>query len=555
VFEQGIAAVPSQDRIYRYYKLIGETYFATRQYKKASGYLLAFLDNNQVKPATKEEVMLLLTKSNFAEEAIKNPVEFNPELVVKEVNRFPVQYFPVLTADESQLIYTARRAIKPGFDEDIYIARKDSLGNWMKSKLISPNISRQGINEGACSISADGRVLVFTICKDRRGLGSCDLYISRKVGENWSYPKNLKAPVNSAKWESQPALSADGRTLYFVSDREGGVGKLDIWKTSEDDEGNWSEPQNLGEKVNTPYDDITPFIHANGKTMYFSSEGHPGFGGFDLFSATKNDSVWLKPKNLGYPINDLQDQISLFVTPDGSKGFFSKEEEIKFSYKSEIYQFTLPEENRVKVKSIYLTGKVTDKETGDYLGARIEIFNQESTEEVFEIKSDSVNGSYLIILNEGGKYGMYVSKEGYLYKELDFDLKESAKSLSYDTVNVKLSKVKVGTKTTLKNIFFDFDKYELKAGSIPELLVFIGFLKNNPTLKVEIQGHTDNNGKENYNQVLSENRAKAVYDFLVDKGINAERLLYSGKGSMQPIADNDTEDGRRQNRRIEFIIR
>ena len=555
-FEQGIAATPTQEIIYKYYGLVGETYFAAKEYRKATGYLSAYLEKNeQIKPDLINKYSLLLTNSKFAEEAIKNPVEFDPEIVSKAVNRFPVQYFPVLTADENQMIYTARKAIKPGFDEDIYIARKDSLNNWQKSKLISPNISRQGINEGACTISADGRMLVFTICRDRRGLGSCDLYISKKVGDNWSYPKNMNAPVNSPKWESQPALSADGRTLYFVSDRAGGEGKLDIWKSTVDDEGIWSKPVNLGKTVNTPYDDITPFIHANGKNLYFSSNGHPGFGGHDLFQTSKLDSGWSKPVNMGYPINDMDDQISLFVTPDGLTGYFSHEEEENFEYSSEIYKFKVPESDRVKVKSIYLSGKVSDKETKKYLGAQIEIFNQESSEEVFKVQSDSVNGGYLVVLNEGGKYGMYVSRKGYLFKELDFDLKKSDKQLSYDTLDIELEKVKSGTKKILKNIFFDFDKYELKESSIPELEVFVDFMKRNKTISVEIQGHTDNNGTEDYNQQLSENRAKAVYLFLISKGISKTRLLYSGKGSSKPVSDNNSEDGRRQNRRIEFIIR
>ncbi|MEL6559722.1 MAG: OmpA family protein [Bacteroidota bacterium] len=555
-FEQGIAATPTQDKVYKFYGLVGETYFAAKEYKKARGYLNAYLENNkQIKPDTESKYSLLLIHSKFAEEAIKNPVEFDPEIVSKSVNRFPVQYFPVLTADESQMIYTARKAIKPGFDEDIYIARKDSLNNWQRSKLISPNISRQGINEGACSISADGRVLVFTICRDRRGLGSCDLYISKKVGDNWSYPKNMKAPINSPKWESQPALSADGRTLYFVSDRAGGIGKLDIWKSTINDEGVWSKPLNLGETVNTPYDDITPFIHANGKNLYFSSKGHPGFGGHDLFRTSKLDSSWTKPVNMGYPVNDMEDQISLFVTPNGQTGYFSREEEENFQYRSEIYRFSIPEGDRVEVKSIYLSGKVSDKETKKYLGSQIEIFNQESSEEVFKVQSDSVNGEYLVVLNEGGRYGMYVSRPGYLFKELDFDLKQSDKLLSYYTLNIELEKVKAGTKKILKNIFFDFDKFELKESSIPELEVFADFMKKNKTVKVEIQGHTDNNGGEEYNQQLSENRAKAVYLFLINKGISKSRLLYSGKGSSKPLADNNSEEGRGQNRRIEFIIR
>ncbi|MEL7147545.1 MAG: OmpA family protein, partial [Bacteroidota bacterium] len=298
-----------------------------------------------------------------------------------------------------------------------------------------------------------------------------------------------------------------------------------------------------------------PFIHANGKTLFFASKGHPGFGGYDLFSAFRRDSIWSTPKNLGYPLNDLEDQISLFITPDGTTGYFSKEEEIKFSYKSEVYQFSVPKDDRVKVKSIYLSGKVSDAETGEYLGAKIEIFNKESSEKIFRIDADSVNGSYLIVLNEGGDYGMYVSSPGYLFRELDVNLRQTNQLLSYDTVNIQLQKVKVGSVATLENIFFDLDKYELKSASIPELEVLTDFLMRNNDIKVEIRGHTDNLGTPAYNLDLSKKRAKAVYQFLIDKGISQSRLLYTGKGSKYPVATNESEAGRQQNRRIEFIIR
>ncbi len=555
-FEQGISIAPSQDKIVKYYKLIGETYFESEDYKKSYGYLKAYLEENRNLDAkVKTTVSHLLKKATFAKEAIKKPVEFDPQLLKGGVNRFPVQYFPVLTADQSELIFTARRATKPGFDEDIYVTRKDSTGTWKVPRLISPNISQQGINEGACTISADGRVLVFTICKDRRGLGSCDLYISYKTGEHWSYPKNMKSPINSAKWESQPSLSADGRSVYFVSDRPNGYGKLDIWRSDLQDDGKWSNPVNLGPSINTKYDDITPFIHANGRTLYFSSNGHPGFGGHDLFQATIDHNSMGDAKNMGYPLNDHEDQISLFVTPDGAKGYFSHEKEQNFTYTSNIFEFVIPEEDRVKVKSIYLSGTVSDVETKEFLGAEIEIFNQENSEEVFKISSDSINGKYLIVLNEGGRYGMYISKEGYLFQEKDIDLKESSKHISYDTVDIFLKKVEVGSRTTLKNIFFDFDKYDLKPSSLPELEVFVDFLEKNPGIKAEIQGHTDNNGTEEYNLNLSNQRAKSVYNFIVSKGINPDRLLYNGKGSKHPISTNETEEGRQSNRRIEFIIR
>ncbi len=555
-FEQALVTNPGYPGLKRYYELIGSTYFLVRDYKKAEGYLKAYLDADlPISDTDKREVELQIRKAKFAKKAIADTVEFHPEPLPSTVNSFPIQYFPVLTVDEKQIIFTAREGVMPGFDENIYVSRIDSTGNWGPPKLISPDISRPGINEGACSISADGKVLVFTICKDRRGLGSCDLYISRKTGKYWSYPTNMKAPVNSKAWESQPALSADGRTIYFVSDRPGGVGKLDIWVSKQDENDEWTVPVNLGVDVNTPFDDITPSIHPNNLTLYFSSEGHPGFGGFDLFMTEKNDGVWEQPRNMGFPLNDEHDQVSLFVTADGKRGYFSREREVDQQYESKLYTFEIPERDRVKTSSIYLTGKVTDDVTNKPLAAKIQIYNLDNSEESYKVSSDSITGDYFVVLNEGGTYGLYATKIGYIYKEFDFDLKDPDQVMSRDTVNIELTKINTGMVGILKNVFFDFDKSEIKEESKPELDVFISFLKENSKVQVEIQGHTDNQGSDNYNQTLSTSRAQAVYNYLIDKGISPTRLLYKGFGPMKPIADNSTEAGRSKNRRIEFVIR
>ncbi|MCR9253031.1 MAG: OmpA family protein [bacterium] len=556
LIEQGLVTNPGYPGLKKYYQLIGSTYFEVQDYKKAEGYLKAYLDSGlPLKDADKKQIELMIRKAQFAKEAIKKPVEFDPQPLNPAVNSFPIQYFPVLTIDENQIIFTARRGVMPGMDEDIYVSRKDSIGEWGSPKLISPDISRPGINEGACSISADGKVLVFTICKDRRGLGSCDLYISKKTGKHWSYPVNMKAPVNSSAWESQPALSADGRTIYFVSDRKGGIGKLDIWVSRQNENDEWSIPENLGPTINTQFDDITPSIHPNNLTLYFSSEGHPGFGGYDLFMSEKNDRTWESPRNMGYPLNDEDDQVSLFVTADGERGFFSKETEKNQEYESKLYTFEIPVEDRVKTSSIYLTGQVTDDKTNKPLGAKIKIYNLENSEQSYNVSSDSITGEYFVVLNEGGNYGLYATKIGYIYKEFNFDLKDPKHVLSRDTINIELSKINVGQIGTLKNVFFDFDKSDIKDESKPELDVFVNFLSDNDGVKVEIQGHTDNQGSDSYNNKLSTARAKSVYQYLVDKGIDESRLLYKGFGAKKPIADNNSEFGRSKNRRIEFIIR
>ncbi len=555
-FEDAMVTEPGYPGLKRYYYLIGSTYFEMEEYKKSEGYLKAYLEAGlDLKQAVIDEVEQMIKNATFARYAIEDPVDFHPEPLSSVVNRFPIQYFPVLTVDENQIIFTARAGTSPGFDENIFVSRRDTAGEWQAPKLISPQISREGINEGACTISADGKVLVYTICKDRRGLGSCDLYISRKTGDKWSYPINMQAPVNSKSWESQPALSADGRTLYFVSDRSGGIGKLDIWVTKQGDDGKWSEPQNLGPTINTKLDDITPSIHPNNLTLYFSSEGHPGFGGFDLFITEKIAGGWEDPRNMGYPLNNTDDQVSLFVTADGKTGYFSHEEEKNFQYSSLLYRFDIPVEDRVKIASIYLVGKVTDEETHEPLGANIKLYNLDNSEESYNIVSDSINGEYYMVLNEGGNYGLYASRKGYIYKEITFDLNDPEHVLSKDTVNIALERIKTGKKGILENIFFDFDKYEIKNESKPELNTFISFLLENRNVRVEIQGHTDNQGSESYNQNLSAKRAESVFNYLVSKGIDKGRLLYKGLGSKQPIEDNSTELGRSKNRRIEFIIR
>lgn len=360
--------------------------------------------------------------------------------------------------------------------------------------------------------------------------------------------------VNSADWESQPALSADGRTLYFVSDRRGGVGRRDIWVSHLDDNGEWTRARNVGKPVNTIYDEISPFIHANNRVLYFASNGLVGFGGYDIFFSERDSAgLWTAPKNMGSPINNHEDQFSLFITADGKKGYYSHEELREGYTRSRIFEMDIPEEDRVRYVSNYVKGRVTDRVTGEPLGAAIELINLATHETESLVHADSVTGAYLFVLTEGSEYALYVSMPGYLFRSLNFNYSEQEhmKPISLD---VALDRAAEGTTAVLQNIFFDVDSYALHAKSRTELEKIRRFLEDNPGLRVEIGGHTDNSGSVTYNQQLSERRARSVYDYLVGVGIDARRLVPKGYGPSVPVADNSTVEGRSQNRRIEFKL-
>jgi outer membrane protein OmpA-like peptidoglycan-associated protein len=465
-----------------------------------------------------------------------------------------MQYFPVLTADQQELIFTRRMGGGPNDDEDLVISKKNPRGRWQEPQSLSKNINTQ-LNEGTCTISADGRKLIFTSCVGRQGHGSCDLYESIRVGEEWTEPKNLGPNVNSAEWESQPSLSADGRTLYFVSDRRGGAGRRDIWMSLLSDKGEWTRAKNVGKPVNTIYDEISPFIHVNNKVLYFASNGLTGFGGYDIFSSERDSTTsWKMPENIGSPINNHEDQFSLFITADGKKGYYSHEEMKDGGYStSNIYEIEIPEEKRIRFKSNYVKGVVRDKHTRAPLSASIELINLETNETESLVSSDSVSGEYLIVLTQGAEYALYVNRKQYLFRSLNFNY-SALKDYEPIVLDIDLEKATEGTTAILQNIFFDVDKYDLKEKSVTELQKILRFLRENPVVRVEISGHTDNSGSAPYNLQLSEKRAQSVYNYLVANGVEPGRLRPKGYGSSRALAANDSDEGRQKNRRIEFKI-
>lgn len=493
----------------------------------------------------------LLKKSvKFAFYSLKNKQDLNQEVLPSEINAFSLQYFPVLTVDESKIIFTKRDNSGPGADEDIYISTKIN-GDWIPSQPIS-NAINTPYNEGACSISADGRMLIFTACEGRKSFGSCDLYVSYRNGNSWSSPENMGDSINSRYWDSQPALSADGRTLYFSSNRPGGVGKRDLWVSTKRDSG-WTAPKNLGHQINTKGDETTPFIHVNGKTLFFSSDGHYGLGGLDLFVSHKNDS-WTSPVNLGMPINTMNDEISLFINASGNYGYYAMENSAgKNSSSTEIVRFKIPYDTLLGKKASYVTGRVLDASTQKPLAASFKMSNLDKDDDVYSISSDPFTGKYFLVLTEGNQYGVFIQKQGYLFEDLAFIAQENS-ALEPDTVDILLKPIVSGESSVLQNLYFEFDSYKLSDRSRAELNDLVSFIKSHSKITYLVEGHTDNVGQESYNQDLSERRAHQVYDYLISRGIDANILQYKGFGSSRPIFPNDSEENRQKNRRINLTI-
>lgn len=522
---------------------VGQLYLKKGEYQKA----LVFLEKGigAVMISNQKRYKTRIDNCKFALEASKKPLIINPSELPKSVNRFQSQYFPAMTADRETLIYTGNQ----DSDENLYVASiKDKI--WTEPVSISDKINTKE-NEGTASISADGRTLVFTSCGGRKGFGSCDLFIAYKQGDNWTSPQNLGTGVNSAEWESQPSLSADGRTLYFVSDRKGSMGKRDIWMSKLDSTNTWAKATNLGNSINTIEDDLSPFIHANGKTLFFASEGHVGMGGLDLYFTENQQGKWLNPENLGYPLNTFEDQVALFITADGKKAYYSLERDQEDKYRrAKIVEIEVPESLQAKFKATsFLKGIVYDAQTKQKLQAEIELIALKNNELVGKISSDGQTGTYTSVLMSGGEYAVFVSKKGYFFKSLNFDFSDK---IGLDKIlDISLEPIKKESKEILNNIFFDTAKWNLKSESTVELDKLVALLKSNPDLPIEISGHTDDVGKEADNLILSQKRAKSVVDYLAQKGVNVSKIKAEGYGKTRPYLPNSSDENRKLNRRIE----
>jgi outer membrane protein OmpA-like peptidoglycan-associated protein/Tol biopolymer transport system component len=503
-----------------------------------------------------------LKDCDFALNAIKNPVPFEPINLGKGVNTELPEYFPALSADNKYLLFTRRlidKSTYSGFNEDFFISKFDGH-NWMDAQPLKGINSLN--NEGAPTISPNGQFLIFTSCEDpyeaygqgRSGYGSCDLFYAYNIGGKWTNPKNLSTPVNTQHWETQPSFSSDGKTLYFIRGLKTrqGIKNQDIYFSELSEGGVWSTPQRLSEVVNTEGREESVFIHPDSKTLYFSSDGHTGMGGLDIFMTQKDDNgIWSTPVNLGYPINTFNDENSLLVDAEGKFAYFASDREGGFG-NLDLYKFKMPENLKPNLVT-YLIGKVYDAETKEVLPARFELIDLKTGKVAIQSYADEVTGAYLVCLPVNQDYALNVSHEGYLFHSENFTLTGGTVTQPYEK-NVGMNKIKVGESVVLKNVFFETAKFDLKDQSRVELDKLTSFLEKNPKMKIELSGHTDNVGDKKMNQVLSENRAKAVLDYLVKRGIKVERLTTKGYGDTLPIADNNTEEGRAENRRTEFKV-
>ncbi|MFP4663513.1 MAG: OmpA family protein [Bacteroidales bacterium] len=498
-------------------------------------------------------------KLEFAVEAMKNPVDYDPVNLGSNVNTKYDDYWPSLTADEQRLVTTvlvpsgsANNYYADQFQEDLYETIKDDQGEWYPIRNMGRTINSSK-NEGAQCISVDGNMCIFTACNRRDGYGSCDLYVSYKEGDSWGRPDNLGRPVNTGFWESNPSLSADGKWLYYSSSDTSGYGKNDIWRVEIKPGLEFGQPENLGGTVNSPGADGSPFIHPDGRTLYFASNGHPGLGDFDLFvTRLMDDGSWTEPENLGYPINTHGEERSLIVNAEGDLAMISSEREGGYGG-LDIYKFDLPEKVQPS-RVTYVKGIVYDAETEKPLEAECRLLNFEDGSLAARQTSNRVDGSYLVVLPVGEEYAFNVDKSGYLFYSENFSLKDLEDPEEAYIMDIPLQPIREGKSVVLNNIFFDYDEFALKDESYAELSKLLEFLRKNPEVSIEIGGHTDNRGSAEYNKELSENRAKAVYSYLVDKGVSEDRLDYKGYGFEKPVADNDTEKGRAKNRRTEFKI-
>ncbi len=529
----------------------------TAKYEPAKKHYEKFLTFPGINPVLRSKAEKRIQSCDFAIMALKNPVDYELHNMGENINGVYDDYLPSLTVDNQTMFYTKNQptaADPKWFQEDFYISlRKDSA--WGKSFNAGPQLNTAG-NEGVPNISTDGKILFFAACNRPDGKGSCDIYYSRLKKEGWTRPINLGNPVNTGAWESQPSFSSDGRTLYFIRGTVSGTGRSreqDIYVTRINDEGKWSDPQKLTPLINTDEEEEFVFIHPDNQTLYFSSDGHAGMGKLDIYLSRKDDKGnWTQPENLGYPINTHLDERGIMVGPSGDIAYIGSNREGGIGgidlYSFELYPAARP------ARVSYVRGIVTDIKTSLPLEANFEITDLETGTSLIRSSSEKTTGEFIASLAAGKDYGLNVSKSGYLFYSDHFSCKNPADIKNAYVLDVKLQPAEKGGKVVLKNVFFDTNLFQLKQESFAELDKLVAFMKSNERVTVEVSGHTDSTGDKSKNKILSENRAKSVYDYLTGKGIPAARLSFKGYGDALPVSGNDSEEGRAQNRRTEFLI-
>ncbi len=564
---------------------LGIAFQNTNEFKKAIEHFERFKKKKKELGSIADEK---IAECHIADSLSQNELNVIIENLGNAVNTPYNDYSPIISADGNTLIFTSNRTDDPARAkananyEDIYVSNKTASG-WTEPKLISANVNIK-YNDAAASLSPDGKTL-FLYYEEGEG----DIYISTLNGDQWSKPEPLNKNINTAMfWETCASVSADGKKLYFASNRPGGIGELDLYVSQLDGKGQWGKAVNLGAVVNTPENEDSPFIHHDGVTLYFSSDGHPSLGNSDIFFSEFKNNKWSKPENMGWPLNSWEYDGFFTLSPDKKKGYFSTVKEGGLG-DADIYSIAFLEpkykpkpkpvvakaaEEKVKpelpkaeefvdpmiqvhkdMKVVtLLRGKVIDESTAAPLSAVISLVNNETNQVITKINANPVTGEFEIVIPHGGNYGVATERAGYLFNSINFNLPQFAEYQEIDT-HIIMVKAEIGSKVVLKNIFFDVGKVDLKPESIAEVENIRELLIANTALKVQINGHTDNSGNAASNKALSLKRASAVVNYLTQKGIAASRLSAKGYGSERPIVSNDDEEGGRAiNRRTEIEI-
>ena len=517
-------------------------------YSESLKHIQKYLTYKRISSNYRKKALSLKKSCEFSINAMKSPVTFNPVNLGINVNSNADEYLPALSADGSTLIFTRSENVKGVRNEDFYISYNDT-DEWQFANNLGEPINTSK-NEGAQCITADGKTLYFTACSRNDSYGRCDIYQSDFVNEKWTNPVNLGPNINTESWESQPAISSDGRQLFFVSNRPGGRGGKDIWVSYKNANGVWMEAKNIGDKINTSKDDISPFLHWDNQTLYFASKGFIGMGGFDVFVSRLNVSgEWGEATNIGYPINSPSDENSLIVAKDGRTAYFASSFFNEDRNDLDLYTFDLPQESR-SLEVAYIQGLITDSKTNNPIKADIELVNLKLGKSYKSLESD-LDGNYMLCLPSDAEYALTVNKKKYLFYSENIKLEQEGSIL---VKNFKLQPLKVGEQVRLDNIFFELNSYDLKDESVVELNKIIKFMASNPFLVIEIGGHTDDSGSKAYNLNLSDDRARSVKDALVQRGIPSDRIQTKGYGMSVPLNTNSSDKERALNRRTELKI-
>lgn len=490
-----------------------------------------------------EKIARLKASATLSLKDSKLMANLNIQNMGPEINTANSEYWPGMGLDGSTFVFT--RLVD--HQEDFYFSYRRSSG-WSKA-IPAPGRINTPENEGTSSVfvGADKQWLYFTVC-NQGGYGSCDLFYSELLGNKWGPRNNMGEVINSEFWDAQPSISADGNTLVFSSARrKGSQGDKDLWIAKRVN-GVWQEPVNMGPKINTKKSEQAPFLHYDGRTLYFSSDGHDGYGEHDLFLVRMNEAgEWGEPQNLGKGINTQTNDVGFYVDALGQKAYFASQRSGGYGG-MDIYSMDLPEHLK-PIPVNYLLGYIVDEASQEPLQAKVKLIDVESEQILYE---DSVI-EFLIPIVPNKNYALLTQANGYLFDSRNFQPLPGTQDKPFE-VAVLLKQYTTNQIVRLNNIFFDVDKFNLKAESFTELQEVMRILNQNPEMHIEISGHTDNTGSVEHNQVLSKNRAEAVVSYLVNKGIDKKRLTSIGYGSSRPADSNETEAGRAMNRRIEMRI-